>query len=72
MQPKATKLSEESLVNAHLKSNLIYPSKTAEERKKKKRKKKTRSKNKSYSTMFSFLAHTGNPHLQVKNTSLIL
>lgn len=40
MQPKPTKLSEESLVNAHLKSNLNYPSKTTEERKKKKEKKK--------------------------------
>lgn len=71
MNPKPIKLSEESLVNSHLKSILIYPSKTSGERKEHGGK-NTRSKKQSYSTMFSLLAHTGNPHLQVKNTSLIL
>lgn len=61
--PKKPKLSEESLVNAHQKSNLSFK---GSKRKGQGGGGKTRSKNKSYSTMFSFPAHIGNPHLQVK------
>lgn len=69
MQPKATKLSEDSLVNSYLKSILIYQ---RHQKKERGGGRNTRSKKQSYSTMFSLVAHIGKLHLQVEHTTLIL